>query len=205
MLEYCWNSTTDVTKSQSRTENVLRGIIRTMGVVIAIILRLVVPLTILRLPLVGGLLALALDSWENYFIDAIGGSGNGFYYEHYHTIDKSLDMYYLSLEFLVSLRWTNRLAKNTSIALFVWRVLGFVFFEITRLRLFLVIFANVFENFFLFYVVAGRFFPRAQPVTFPQLILLLFILSIPKFVQEYILHIKYLGWHGFLDIVLSPP
>ena len=46
------------------------------------------------------------------------GFGNGATITYYQTMDKWLDFYYLSFEAGVSWRWTNHLARNTSIFLF---------------------------------------------------------------------------------------
>ena len=48
----------------------------------------------------------------------------------------------------------------------------------------------IFENFFLYYLAAKRFSPRLVPKTLPQLAVVLAILYVPKFAQEWILHYK---------------
>src|SRR6266508_2425776 len=88
------------------------------GELIIIGLRLGVPLLILRYPLAGGLAAMALDGLDVVLIEFIpGGSFGG----HYHTLDKLLDSYYLSLELIVALRWKNPYARWPAIALFAYR------------------------------------------------------------------------------------
>ncbi len=132
-----------------------------------------------------------------------GESGRGFG-NYYQTMDKWLDFYYLSFEAGVSWRWTNHLARNTSIFLFVYRFLGFILMQITGIRLFLFIFPNLFENFFLYYVVVARFFPKLVPKNLKQLGLILLILYIPKFGQEWVLHYQQAKpWNWIKEIFAS--
>jgi hypothetical protein len=101
-----------------------------IAIPLVIALRVLVPLTILRWPLGGALLAMAFDALDVVLVDSIGlltGETGGFR-SNYQTIDKSLDIYYMSIEALVSLRWTNHLARNASIVLFVYRIVGMVLF-----------------------------------------------------------------------------
>jgi hypothetical protein len=151
-----------------------------------------VPLTILRWPLGGALLAVALDALDVVLVDSIGlltGETGGFG-SNYQTIDKSLDVYYMSIQAFVSLRWTNALARNTSIFLFVYRIVGTVLFEVTGIRQLLFFFPNLFENFYLYYVVALRVFPQYAVNNPSQLGIVLFILLLPKLAQEWVLHVQ---------------
>ena len=45
-----------------------------------------------------------------------------------------------------------------------------------------------FEFFYLYYAAAKRFVPKLVPRTLSQLLLILFLLLIPKLAQEWILH-----------------
>jgi len=176
-----------------------------MGVLIIIGLRLVVPITIVRWPLWGGIIAMLLDGADVIIADALslitqepGGMGT-----HYHALDKWLDMYYLTLEAGLSLRWKHRIARITGVILFLYRVIGSVNFEISGARIVLFFFPNLFENFFLFYGAAVRFAPRLLPHTARTLLLALLILSIPKFIQEWILHYAQLQpWNWLKEMVL---
>ncbi|MGH7535778.1 MAG: hypothetical protein ACREMG_09345, partial [Gemmatimonadales bacterium] len=68
-----------------------------MAATIVIVLRLVLPLTILRWPLAGGVLALVLDALDVVLVDAIAGALGepGEFGPFYAQIDKWLDTYYL--------------------------------------------------------------------------------------------------------------
>ena len=159
--------------------------------IIVICVRILVPCTIFRWRIGGALLSLAADTLDVVMVDLIGlvtgeaGIGFGNYYQ---IMDKTLDVYYLSFEVYLSLRWTNPLARNTSIILFVYRVVGVIAFEITGFRKLLLIFPNLFENFYIFYVIALRFFPKYAANDPRQLVIALVVLFIPKMGQEWLLH-----------------
>ncbi len=177
-----------------------------MARLIVIALRLVVPVSIFRWPLAGSVISMLLDGADVILVDIIAtliGEEGGFG-DTYQTTDKSLDLYYLAFEFIVSLKWELRLARYASIALFIYRLVGLGLFALTGIRVLLFIFPNLFENFFIFYVAAVRFFPRLLPKTPLQLILVLVILYIPKFAQEWLLHFRELHpWGMFKSFFLG--
>jgi hypothetical protein len=152
-----------------------------MGQLAVILLRLVVPLTILRWPLAGGLIAMLLDALDVVLIEMFGGS-----FDNYPALDKGLDTYYLALEVFVSLRW-EPLLRWTSVALFAYRTVGVIAFEVTQTRWLLLVFPNLFENFYIAYLVLRRVAP-AFAITPLRLAGLLVLLLIPKLGQEYLLH-----------------
>lgn len=158
----------------------------TTGQLIVIGLRIVVPLLILKRPLLGGVLAMVLDALDVVIVEWFGPGGMG---EHYHSLDKILDIYYLGLAAWVSRLWEERLPRITALALFAWRVVGVILFEITGWRPLLFIFANLFEHWFLFYLIRSRWFPGIRLDTWRQVTIWLVILYIPKLFQEYLLHI----------------
>ncbi|MEX0786023.1 MAG: hypothetical protein WD939_05250 [Dehalococcoidia bacterium] len=164
----------------------------TSETLIIIVIRLLVPLTILRWPLAGGLLALLADALDIVLASLIdlGGLWN------YHQLDKYLDTYYLVIEAVVAQRWLE-LPRWTATGLFGYRLIGFALFEITDIRVFLFVFPNLFENFFLFYAALLRFFPDYE-LTPRRLAVWLAILLVPKMVQEYVIH--YQRW---LDDVVA--
>ncbi len=156
-----------------------------MGPIIVIALRLILPLLIFKYRIVGAIIAMIADALDVVTITFLN-SGE---FSSYHTTDKYLDMYYLSIEGYVSLSWKNSLAKRTSIALFVWRVVGFILFELTHTRALLFFFPNLFENFFLFYIFNKRFAKKDWVSSKKNLFIILIILLIPKLAQEYFLHV----------------
>ena len=71
----------------------------TPGLVIVLVVRLTAPLTILRWPLAGAIIAIVADTADILFFQAFGFPT----FIGYNEIDKLLDLYYLSLELIVAL------------------------------------------------------------------------------------------------------
>jgi hypothetical protein len=155
------------------------------GEIIIIAVRLLVPLLIFRWQLTGGIAAMLVDATDVILIEFIGRGGFG---DHYAELDKALDSYYLGIELLVSLRWTNGYARWPSIILFGYRLIGVVAFELTGARITLFIFPNLFENWWLYCVVVDRFWPRQAPHSAKSVAIPMVLLLIPKMAQEYLLH-----------------
>lgn len=170
-----------------------------LGPLIVLLLRLIIPLAIFRWPLAAGIFVVFLDGSDVILMDVIK---RGFW-ENYSAWDKFLDQYYLTIELIVSLRWTNQLAKKTSIFLYVYRLIGVVVFEVltflgfTDIRYLFFIFPNLFENFFLFYLAFKKLFPKRE-IGWRGIVISLLILLIPKMIQEYLLHMALFNpWHWF--------
>jgi len=155
------------------------------GEMIIVVVRLVGPLLILRWPLLGGIVAMVLDALDVVLIDAIGLGGFG---GHYAELDKLLDSYYLTLEVIVSLGWSSAYARWPAVTLYIYRLIGVVLFETTHTRALLLVFPNVFENWWLYCVATARFWPRLYPKSFCSVAVPLVLLLIPKMAQEYMLH-----------------
>jgi hypothetical protein len=177
-----------------------------MAELIVIALRLIVPLTILRWPLAGGLISMLLDAADVVLVDLFGrafGEPREFG-AIYAQLDKLLDTY-LTLELYVSLHWREELLRRTSIVLYVWRLIGAILFELTAVHPVLVVFPNLFENFYLYVLIMWRFAPRLVPRTLPQLLLVLAVLYVPKAIQEYILHWEEAHpWQWLRDTFIRP-
>lgn len=152
---------------------------------ILIVLRLVLPLSILKYPLLGGIIAISLDNLDWVTKDLFGISP----IFEYQLIDKFLDTYYLTFLALASLKFKNKLVKNTLTGLFIYRLIGFLIFEITQIRLVLFFFPNIFENLFFFYLITKTIAGFEPNIKYLGLSLLTFIVSIPKVLQEYSIHV----------------
>jgi len=178
-----------------------------MPALIVIALRLVVPLTILRWPLAGGVLAMVVDALDVVLVDAVAralGQAPEFG-PFYAQIDKWLDLYCLGLELVVVRRWPELLARRAAEGLFAWRLIGVILFEITAYRPLLVVFPNLFENLYLYVLVVRRWFPRLMPRTVAQTLLVRLILLIPKLVQEWVLHWEELHpWQWLRETFVVP-
>jgi len=173
--------------------------------IIVIALRLVVPLSIFRWPLAGGLLSMLVDAVDVILVDAVARAFGvpGEFGPTYAQIDKWLDIYYLAFEtVVVARRWPEALLRRTAIALFGWRLLGVFLFELTLIRPLLVVFPNLFENFYLYVLIVRRIAPGLVPRTAAQLLLVLVALYIPKAVQEWVLHYEELHPWQWLRSVL---
>ena len=112
------------------------------------IARFLVPLAIPRFPLPGILAALILDAVDQTIFQQFPGLE----LEGYQGYDKALDIYYLAIAYITTLRnWSNLFALRVSRVLFYWRLVGVALFELTQLRWLLLVFPNTFEYFFIFY------------------------------------------------------
>jgi hypothetical protein len=154
-----------------------------LGPAVVISLRLLVPLTIFRWPLYGGFASNLFDGFDVMMIKFI----NSGYIIDYARIDKALDWYFLLFMAVVSLRWAS-IEKWTSLGLFGWRTVGVILLEITGARWLLVIFPNLFLDFWLANALRLKFFPQ-WTWTIKRMITALLILLIPKLLTEYMLHV----------------
>jgi hypothetical protein len=151
--------------------------------------RFLVPLAIPRFPLPAILAALIIDAADQTIFQQFTNLD----LEGYQGYDKALDIYYLTIAYISTLRnWTNLFAFQASRFLFYWRLVGVVLFELTQLRPLLIIFPNTFEYFFIFYeVVRLRWDPKRMTKRFvigAAAAIWIFI----KLPQEYWIHIAQL-------------
>jgi hypothetical protein len=154
----------------------------TIEILIIAVVRVAGSLPVLRWPLAGGLLAIAVDLSDlflQHYLD-LGGLGD------YQLFDKLADQVYLALFLIVALRWSG-VERRVAVALYAWRMAGFVLFSITGERALLLVFPNVFEPWFLLVALLHH---RAVPVrwTGRRLALALAIVGAIKEVQEWALH-----------------
>ncbi|HXH23485.1 MAG TPA: hypothetical protein VNN10_15815 [Dehalococcoidia bacterium] len=120
-------------------------------------------LLVLRWAFVGGVIAVLVDLSDLFMMNLLqlGGVSN------YQAFDKWLDQVYMACFLLVALRWPGP-AREVSVALYGFRLVGFVAFEATHSREVLVAFPNVFEFWFLFAAyLAPQAAPQAAPVAVP--------------------------------------
>lgn len=148
--------------------------------------RLLVPLTIPRFPLPGVIACLIIDGVDQTIFQKF----TTLPLEGYQGYDKSLDIYYLTVAYISTMRnWSNLFAFKVSAFLFYYRLVGVVAFELSQIRALLMIFPNTFEYFFIFYE-AYRL--RWNPARMTHKFLIgaaAFIWIFIKLPQEYIIHI----------------
>lgn len=150
----------------------------------------------LRWAFAGALIAVFVDLSDLFLMGwlDLGGLGN------YQAFDKWLDLAYMVTFLIAALRWDG-VERNVAVALFAFRMIGFLIFEITGARLVLLAFPNVFE--FWFIGVAGRlhWFPDVT-MTRHRVIGLLIICLILKMAQEWIVHGgQYLDNYVAIDLI----
>lgn len=161
-------------------------------------LRLLMPFSLFWNKAFGVISCILLDIYDLPIL-GLFKSPNLFWGIEYHLVDKVLDTYYLFFFFLLSLKWQDKLAKKTSAALFFWRVIGVGGLLLTQERSFLLFFPNIFENFFLFYIIVKSISPNFQIKTISRLFLILLIIGVPKVFQEYVAHHQEMWPAEFLD------
>ena len=153
----------------------------TLEVVVIATIRIVGSLPVLRWPFLGGLLAILVDLSDLLLMDALDLGG----VPDYQSLDKWLDQFYLALFLIVALRWTNP-ARAIAIALYAYRLVGFILFELTGERGLLLLFPNVFEFWFLLVAFVGD--GRVATWSLTRLGLTLALLTLLKEAQEWALH-----------------
>ncbi len=148
--------------------------------------RFLIPLTIPRYPLPGVLVSLVLDMVDQTIFQLF----TDLPLEGYQSYDKALDIYYLTITYLSTLRnWSNLYAFKLDRFLFYYRLIGVAIFELVHLRYLLLIFPNTFEYFFIFYeAVRLKWDPKV--LTKSKLIAAAALIWIfVKLPQEYWIHI----------------
>jgi hypothetical protein len=166
------------------------------------LLRLGAALLIFRFPLGGALASIAGDYFDFLIFDSFGWGGVSI--SEYQLLDKYFDTVYLAVELWVALRWKDRLLRDTAIGLFVWRSVGILVFAATGKEEALFLFPNIFEYFYLFVVLTGMFAPRFKVRRAFQLALILMVLAVPKFFNEYVLHVRKTSTAAFFAELVAP-
>ncbi len=109
--------------------------------------RFLLPLLIPRYPLPAILACLVLDGVDQTIFQSFGYDPPG-----YQGYDKAMDVYYLAVAYLATLRnWTSTPAFRVGRVLYFYRLVGVVAFELSHARPLLLVFPNTFEYFFIAY------------------------------------------------------
>lgn len=148
------------------------------------IIRLVVPLTILRWPLFGVLLSSYLDLNDYQYLAQAGHDMN-----YYQTWDKVLDTFYLGFAAYTCISWKEVLAKRVAIFSFYYRFVGVALEIILNYRGLLFFFPNFFENFFIFYLVYKKFRKEDLFINRKVVTVVIAAILLPKLLQEYSMHL----------------
>lgn len=164
--------------------------------------RLLLPLLIFRYPLPAIIGCLVLDGVDQTIFQALGYDPPG-----YQGYDKAMDVYYLAIAYLATMRnWRSLDAFRVARFLYFYRLVGVVAFELSQARPLLLIFPNTFEYFFIAYEsVRSRWSPRRFGLRAWILVAAL-IWVVVKLPQEYWLHIAQLDLTDVLrDNTWAPP
>ncbi len=172
------------------------------------LLRFIIPLFIFKWPLWGTIASALMDTTDWSLISFHSPAD----YIFYQNWDKTMDIYYLSIAVITIRKWKDKLARRLAVGLFFYRLLGIFIFWITQNRMFLFVFPNFFENFFIFYLLFVFIFKRVHLISSKRiLVILTLILAIPKLINEYFLHViekqiwqvynfgQILGFSGYLE------
>jgi hypothetical protein len=170
--------------------------------------RLFVPLFIPRFPLPAIVLALVIDAADQTIFQTYLSHGLwDRIQDEYQGYDKSLDVYYLSMAYVATMRnWANRTALLTAQVLWLYRLAGVTLFEVVHdaadpssWRWLLLVFPNTFEYFFIAYeAIRLRWDPRRMS---PQLVvgIAAFIWVFIKLPQEWWIHVAQLDLSDEID------
>jgi len=164
-------------------------------VILVVGARLLLPLLIPYFPVPAIIACLLLDSVDQSIFQqfpAIPLDG-------YQSYDKALDVYYLSVTYLSTLRnWTNQTAFRMSQFLYYYRMVGVVAFELTQVRAILFIFPNTFEYFFIFAELVRLRWNTSRMGKWTVILATAMIWVFIKLPQEWWIHIAQLDMTDFI-------
>ena len=155
------------------------------GMLIVLAMRLIGPLMIFRWPLLGTLLSqYVFDMFDVVIWDMTGTLAK----IDYTAFDKVLDIYQLTIQLIVALRWKQKNPRQIATWLFGYRLLGFVLYEIIHKRILFLFFPNLFFVFFLIYLICQKMGKIHWFDNRKILFVILIITCLIKIPQEYVLH-----------------
>lgn len=150
-----------------------------------VLVRFLLPLLIPRFPLPAILGCLVVDGVDQTIFQSFGYDPPG-----YQGYDKAMDVYYLAIAYLSTLRnWQSAPAFAVGRFLYFYRLVGVVAFELSQARPLLLIFPNTFEYFFIAYeAIRSRWNPLRLLLT-GWVVTAGLIWVFVKLPQEYWIHI----------------
>jgi hypothetical protein len=159
------------------------------------IYRFLVPLSVFRWPLAGGLLIILADTADVFLLE---GFGFGFWTTpNYQRLDKLFDSWGLTLEWLVSRSWPDTPVRRSAAVLFAWRMAGVAMMELTGWRGWLLFAPNLFEYFYLVVLVSQRR-SRGVPMTGRRAAWAIVLIALPSVLKEYIMHYRQFSTWAFV-------
>jgi hypothetical protein len=152
-------------------EQLVIGLIRVTG-----------SLPVLRWAFAGALIAIVVDFSDLFFMGVLDLGG----LRNYQVFDKWLDVVYMLTFLWVANKWAGP-ERTIALALFGFRMIGFVAFELTQERFVLLGFPNVFEFWFVFVSIRLHYWPKYQ-MTRLRIVKWLLVVFVLKMGQEWVLH-----------------
>jgi hypothetical protein len=157
-------------------------------------LRFIVPLFIPRFPIPAILLALVIDAVDQTVFAFFNVEP-----PNYQSYDKALDIYYLAIAYVSTIRnWVNNTAFVGGQALWYFRLVGVLLFELTGWRTILFLMPNVFEYFFIWYESIKLRWKSVRLTKRHIISAIAFIWIVIKLPQEYWIHIAQLDFTDFM-------
>jgi len=153
---------------------------------LVISLRLIVPFSIFKFGL-WGVLASILADWIDFDTLLLGNIrvDQPKLTPYYQKFDKALDSFYLTFIAILVLNKFSHPISTICLVLYIYRMLGFILFEITKNRKFFVIAPNFFENFCLVILFFSKF---SLEINYKSLFLPVLLSFIVKMLQEIFIH-----------------
>jgi hypothetical protein len=147
--------------------------------------RFLLPLLIPRFPLPAIIACLVLDGVDQTIFQSFGYDPPG-----YQGYDKAMDVYYLAVAYLATLRnWTSAPAFVVGRFLYFYRLVGVVAFELSHARPLLLVFPNTFEYFFIAYEAIRTRWSPLRLLLAGWVLAAALIWVVVKLPQEYWIHI----------------
>ena len=137
---------------------------------------------VLRWAFAGALIAIVVDFSDLFWMGVLDLGG----LQNYQTFDKWADVVYMLTFLWVANKWDGS-ERKIALALFGFRMIGFVAFELTHERTILLAFPNIFEFWFVFIAIRQHYWPQYE-MTRQRLASSLFVVIVLKLGQEWVLH-----------------
>lgn len=165
-----------------------------MIILSVILIRLLASLLILKWPLAGVFLSVALDGLDFWIVGpAVIGEQN------YQLMDKVLDTMMLTSLAIVVLGWKDKLARRVALSLYVLRLIGVGVLLLTGAEYMLFFFPNVFLYFATLYLLHQRLTGSYKLVkSKARLAGILAVLTVAALLSEFYLHV-------YRVVGLTPP
>ncbi|MFV1990660.1 MAG: hypothetical protein ACC652_07955, partial [Acidimicrobiales bacterium] len=157
--------------------------------------RFLVPLLIPRFPLPAILASLVIDAADQTIFQQFTDLN----LDSYQGYDKALDIYYLTIAYVSTMRnWVHPVAFGVGRFLWYYRLVGVMIFELTDNRWLLLVFANTFEYFFIYWAAVRTSWNPMRIAKASVLVATAVIWIFIKLPQEYWLHVAQLDVTDFL-------